>query len=290
MGSRFNIVLPLDKKENGKEIFHSVQKEVLRIDKKLSYFNEESTVYKINQNACKTCMELDNEMIDIIQICIDYSKLTYGAYDITLRPVIEKTVKSGNHVGADDNEGKSYLDKIVFNKNKKTIFFESNKVKIDLGGFGKGYALEKIKPLLDSAPIENAFVSFGESSILVKGKHPGGKNWQVGIKDLTNKKEPLHTFHLFNNSISSSSNYYVNDSGQLCRKINVISPFTYKPVEEKKVTSVQSVSPLQAEILSTAFLVMNENLINRTLKKVNKVEAVVVSYHGNKSCKKTFRA
>jgi len=86
---------------------------------------------------------------------------------------------------------------------------------------------------------------------------------------------------LSNSSMSSSSNYYADDNGQLCKKINVINPFTKKPVEDFALASVKSDSPLQAEILSTAFLVMDDEKIKETLKQINNVEAVKIRYIEN---------
>lgn len=288
MGSRFNAVFLSCDQEVCEKLFRLIQNEVFRIEQKISYFNPESEVFKINRTADKTDVNLDEELFGIIETCIEYSKLTFGAYDITLRPIIENLNKNGGFVLTNEDVNKSHLHEIVLNEKNKSIFFKSEKVKIDFGGFGKGYALEKIKHLLDNSPIQNVFISFGESSILAKGQHPSGKKWQVGIKDLGNYKESVHVFELSDESISSSSNYYLDDSGQICRKINVIDPTTFKPADQLAIACVKSYSPLQAEILSTAFLVMNDNQIYETLKSIKGLEANKIYFFNDKSINKNF--
>jgi FAD:protein FMN transferase len=287
MGTRFNIVLPNCNEEVCVRLFNLMQAECKRIEWMLSYFDSASDVFKINESASKSFVPLDDELSNIIKICLEYARITSGAFDITIRPVIEYL--GSNSSVTDEEVMKSYLNQIELNNEEKSIHFKSNKVKIDFGGFGKGYALEKIKPLLNRSSIGNAFISFGESSIMVKGKRPDGNDWQVGIKDILDKENSLHTFSFSDSSISTSSNYYVDDAGQLCKKINVISPFTKKPVEDVSVVSVKSDSPLQAEILSTAFLVMDDEQIFETIKKLNNVEAVKIFYNENKPLVKYYK-
>jgi FAD:protein FMN transferase len=287
MGTRFNAVFPNCDEDICARIFNLMKSECERIEFMLSYFNPASDVAKINESAGKSFVALNNELFDIISTCIKYSDLTSGAFDIALRPVIENLK---NDSSAESEETVIFgMNQIELDEEKKTIRFKNEKVKIDFGGFGKGYALEKIKILLDNSPVENAFISFGESSILVKGKRPDGNDWEVGVKDFYNSESSLHTFILSNSSISSSSNYYVDDNGQLCNKINVMNPFTKKPVEDLAVASVKSDSPLQAEILSTAFLVLDDEKINEVLKQIKKVEAVKIIYVENEPQIKIYK-
>jgi FAD:protein FMN transferase len=286
MGTRFNVVFPGGSEEVCSRLFMLVKAECERIENMLSYFDPMSDVSKINEGAAKFLIGLSDELFSIIETCVKYSVVTFGAFDITLRPVIEclendPSEQSEETVASD-------MDQIELDRENKTIHFKNEKVKIDFGGFGKGYALEKIKSLFDDSPIENAFISFGESSITVKGKRPDGNDWQVGIKDFLNGEKSLHTFSLSDSSISTSSNYYVNDASQLQSKINVINPFTKKPVEDLAVASVKSDSPLEAEILSTAFLIMNEEQIFETMKKLNNVVAVKIIYIDNQQNIKIF--
>lgn len=280
MGTRFNAVFPNGDEDICVRIFNLMKSECERIEFMLSYFNPASDVAKINESAGKSFVVLNDELFDVISTCFKYYKLTSGAFDITLRPVIENLKNDSS--AKNEETVISGMDQIELDEEKKSVHFKNDKVKIDFGGFGKGYALEKIQLILEKSSVENVFISFGESSILVKGKRPDGNDWEVGIKDFYDKEKSLHTFSLSNSSISTSSNYYVDDNGQLCNKVNVINPFTKKPVEDLAVASVKSDSPLQAEILSTAFVVMDEEKIKETLKQINNVEAVKIKYNENK--------
>jgi thiamine biosynthesis lipoprotein len=285
MGSRFNAVFPSNDEEVCEHIFNSIQHEVLRIESKLSYFYPGSEVNKINKTACKSSVKLDDELFTILETCMNYSKKTFGAFDITLRPVIENIEQNDKGSAC---AGQSHLHQIELDRINKSVRFSSDKVKIDFGGFGKGYALGKIKLYLDNSPLENVFISFGESSIYGKGRHPHGDCWTVGIKDLFNTNGSLHLFDLSDSAISISSNYYLNDSGELHSKVNVINPLTGKPADGVSIAGVKSDSALEAEILSTAFLVMEDAQIQETINMLKRTEAVKIRYSGITPVKKFY--
>ena len=50
---------------------------------------------------------------------------------------------------------------------------------LDFGGIAKGYALEKVRNILQAAGVENALLNFGDSSVLGMGHHPLGPCWEV---------------------------------------------------------------------------------------------------------------
>src|SRR5690606_6742188 len=51
----------------------------------------------------------------------------------------------------------------------------------DLGGIGKGYALDKAQIILDDWDIENALLNAGTSTVLCRGSGPDSKGWLVGV-------------------------------------------------------------------------------------------------------------
>ncbi len=50
---------------------------------------------------------------------------------------------------------------------------------LDFGAIAKGYALERVRKILDEAGVRNALLNFGGSSALGMGHHPLGPHWEV---------------------------------------------------------------------------------------------------------------
>ncbi|NIR92512.1 MAG: FAD:protein FMN transferase, partial [Gammaproteobacteria bacterium] len=78
---------------------------------------------------------------------------------------------------------------------------------------------------------------------------------KVGLNNYLNPGNSLHTFMIRDGSMSTSSNFYVDDNGELQNHRHVINPASGFPVEECVSVSVTAESAVVAEILSTALLV-----------------------------------
>ncbi|MYN10164.1 FAD:protein FMN transferase [Massilia sp. FT127W] len=104
-------------------------------------------------------------------------------------------------------------------------------VRLDLGGYAKGYALDRAAAILRAARVEAALVNIG-GNVLAIGQ-PGGRPWQVGIR---NPRAPaaagntLCTIPLFDNeAIGTSGDYerFVLEGG--LRRPHIIDPRTGMP-------------------------------------------------------------
>jgi FAD:protein FMN transferase len=110
-------------------------------------------------------------------------------------------------------------------------------LQINLGGFVKGYALDKAAHYLRSARVNNALVNIG-GNIIALGKH-GEKSWRVGIQH-PRKPAPMAVLDLPSGwAIGTSGDYqrYFELGGK--RFCHVINPDTGAPVQ-----NIQSVTVL----------------------------------------------
>lgn len=100
-------------------------------------------------------------------------------------------------------------------------------VRLDLGGYAKGYALDRAAAILRAARVTAALVNIG-GNVLAIGQ-PGGRPWQVGIRD-PRAAATLATVGLRDNeAIGTSGDYerYVLEGGQ--RRAHIIDPRTGMP-------------------------------------------------------------
>jgi thiamine biosynthesis lipoprotein len=171
--------------------------------------------------------------------------------------------------------GDTGTDKILIDSNKNTIRFATPHVKLNLGGYGKGYALQKMQDLLKGKEVFSAFISFGESSVSCLGKHPHGDYWPVGIQDFYQKDKSIATIKLVNQSVSTSGNMEVNN--------HLIHPRTGTPVKEKMHISVKSSSAITAEVLSTALMLADDHQWEAMQEVFQEEEIIKIKYHNKKA-------
>ncbi len=253
MGTRFDVVIPNEETALCESVYNQIQQKALGLEAKLSYYDPQSMVSRINREAEIKPLRIDEQTYRAISIALNYHRLTNGVFDIC-----KAALKHGIEANAAVRSKDSALG-IVLNQNDQTIYFRWPGLKIDLGGIGKGLAMESSKNILVQVGIQNALLSFGESSVLALGKHPKGDCWKVGIPNANDPHNFLHQFQLRDEALSTSGNLHRNDDGSLTEINHIIDPETNLLVKKNKLVSVRSASPLEAEVLSTALFVVGED-------------------------------
>lgn len=226
MGTRFDILIIDQNKLKSQEIWNDMVFELQRLDRIFNRFDSTSETSKINREAILEPVHVSPEMWTILKSCREYNIRTLGLFDITL----------------DD------FSKVLLDEREHTVIFLKKEMSLDFGGYAKGYALAKIKDLIHQAGVKHCFVDFGNSSILGMGHHPYGDAWKVSIENPYNPDEALDEISLRDEALSVSGNTPAYTG-------HIVRPASGETVKERKVVSITSKEPLEAEILSTAFMV-----------------------------------
>ena len=124
----------------------------------------------------------------------------------------------------------------VMGKNKKELGFEVGSrnpaVKLDLGGYAKGYALDRAASLLRQQGINNALINIG-GNVLALGQH-GSRPWRVGIQH-PRKPGPLATLDLHDGEAIGTSGdyqrYFEFDGKRYCHLIDPRSGYPAQGVQ-----------------------------------------------------------
>ena len=275
MGTRFDFLT-----YNVDEDFFSSAKnfilnELERIELKFSRFNEESEIFRINKFAATEAVTTDGETLSLLSRCREYYLMTNKLFDITVGKFTHTNSDDVQAVGEQLSIG---TDKIILDLTESSVRFSNPMLSIDLGGIGKGYALVRISKYCIENRITNALMSFGDSSITTIGTHPHGPYWPVGIQNGYTSGEPLHTFRLKNNSLSTSGNT-PNNRMKFGDKGHILNPLTGEFQTDSKTVSIATTSPMDAEVLSTALFVGSENDKSEILSRFNVSEAIEISYN-----------
>lgn len=287
MHTRFSIVLVGVEPERAEALADAAERDLSAHERMMSRFDAEGPVSELNRRAAETAIQPPDELWEIFSLCRDYWKRTQGAFDITLwplnhlwrehlargeEPTAEAIEQARQHTG---------FDRLHFDEIAHTVRFESQGMSIDLGGFGKGFAIERIAASLRAQGVEQAFLSFGESSITVIGSHPHGPAWPVGIANMFEPSETLHTFHLRNASLSSSGTAPFNRMKGPQVFGQIIDPRSGRPLAGYRTISVVSPSGIEAEILSTALLVSPERDRAALISGFSAISAIEIVYRDN---------
>jgi thiamine biosynthesis lipoprotein len=228
MGTLFEVLLGGEDEEHLTAVAEAVLDEVVRVERLLSRFDPRSEISRINRLAARESVRVDREVADLLQVCFAAWHWTSGAFDITATSMW--------------SDGPIGLKCVRFDPDRRTIALDNPHVQLDLGGIGKGYALDRAAQLLDVHGIEHALLHGGTSSVLARGTDVDGRPWRIALRDLSGG-DPF--VELENDALSCSA---VNDQH------DIIDPTTSRPLTDSSAVSIIAPSAMQAEILSTALL------------------------------------
>ncbi|HLN00601.1 MAG TPA: FAD:protein FMN transferase [Bryobacteraceae bacterium] len=213
MGSAYSVVVYGEDRTRMEEAVDAAFAEVQRLDQMLSNYKPESELSEINRYAGEHPVAVTQEMFDLLAACVEYSRESEGAFDITVGPLMKvwgfykgtgRLPHRAEILSAMDRVG---YRNIVLDATQRTVRFAKEGTELDPGGIGKGYAVDRMVEVLKQYGVQTALVSASGSSIYGLGAPPGEKGWKVEIRDPKNEKKSVAEVYLKDESMSTSGNY-----------------------------------------------------------------------------------
>jgi thiamine biosynthesis lipoprotein len=213
MGSTYSVVIYDEDRERMETAAEKAFDEVRRLDNLLSNYKPDSAWSQINQYAAERPVEAPQDLFDLLAACLDYSRKSEGAFDITVGPLMKVWgfYKGSGHLPRREEvktalAGVGYQN-ILLDPKTRTVRFVRKGVEMDPGGIGKGYAVDRMVDVLKKEKIKIALVSASGSSIYALGAPPGESGWKIGIRDPKDEMKTVQDLVLKDESLSTSGNY-----------------------------------------------------------------------------------
>ncbi|MDE3198381.1 MAG: FAD:protein FMN transferase [Acidobacteriota bacterium] len=210
MGSTYSLVLYGEDRNKLEVASNHAFDEVRRLDGLLSNYKPESEWNRVNRDASRHPVAVSKELFDLLAACVNYSRESEGAFDITVGPLMKVWgfYKDTGHLPL-PGELKRAMEEIgyrniVLDPAKSTVFFAKSGLNLDPGGVGKGYAVDRVVDVLKKDGVQSALVSAGGSSIYCLGTPPSQPGWRIDIRDPRNGSHTSSEVTLKNESISTS--------------------------------------------------------------------------------------
>jgi thiamine biosynthesis lipoprotein len=240
--------------------------EVERLDHMMSNYIPDSELSTVNDNAADRPVAVSRELFDLLETCMDYSRKSEGAFDITVGPLMKVWgfYKGTGHL-PHRAEIKAALGLIGYQKVQLdpahlTVHFAERGMNLDLGGVGKGYAVDRVADILRHRGITSALISAGGSSIYAIGTPPSDpRGWYIRIRDPRDANKTAAEAYLKNQSLSTSGNYekFFWAEGKLYS--HIMDPRTGYPSEGVLSVSIVSPKTLDSEIWAKPYYILGRS-------------------------------
>jgi thiamine biosynthesis lipoprotein len=277
MGNRFEISIVADDPEWADECIADAVKEIQRIEKLFTTFNESSQTNLINRNAGIAPIKVDREVFDLIKRSKKISDVTQGAFDITYGSIDKRLWNFDKSMTRlPDRQAAKQLvrlinyQKIILDKKNCTVFLKEQGMRIGFGGIGKGYAAEKAKSLLQQKGINSGIVN-AAGDLTAWGYQPNGDPWTIGIADPNASRHAFSFLDITNTSVATSGNYekFVMIDGR--KYSHTIDPKTGLPVRGIKSATIICPNAEIADAMATPVMIMG---IKVGLDMINQIKGI----------------
>lgn len=233
------------------QVISEVFDEVRRLEELLSRWNPHSDVSRVEQAPAGQPVKVSADTIECVSAALRIARESGGAFDPTL-------VADG------------YLQ-IDVDRATGTITRQRDDLILDLGGIGKGYALDRAAEILRELGHSRALLDFG-GQLLALDPPPGESSWLVGIHDPRVKgsgtNSLLCSIPLVGSSLATSATYEKGD--------HIIDPQQGQAAVVALSTTVLIPDATRADAFSTALAVLGPDHADRLLDRVPGAGALIL--------------
>jgi thiamine biosynthesis lipoprotein len=253
--------------------------EMRRIDAAMSTYKPDSEISRVNERAAVAPVAISAELFDLLATSLEYSRITDGAFDITYASVgfmydFRARQRPGEGQIAAALPAVNYRH-LVLDAAGRTVRFMRPGVRIDLGGIGKGYAVDRGVEILRSLGIEHGLVNAGGDSRVIGDRR--GRDWFVGVRDPDDAGRIIDRFPVSNRAFSTSGDYerFFDEGGQ--RYHHILDPKTGRPASRVRSATIIAPTATRTDGLSkTAFILGPERALE-IYNALGDVEAILVT-------------
>lgn len=213
MGSTYSIVLYGQDPREMEAAIDAAFDEVERLDGLLSNYNPHSEWSRVNREAGKMPVRVSPELFQLVSECLEYSRQSEGAFDISVSPLIRTwgfyggTGRLPDPVEAAATRLRVGYRNIILDPSAQTVHFRIPEMEIDPGGIGKGYTVDRMAVVLRQRGIESSLIAASSSTIYGLGTPTGEpRGWRVTIRHPERPKASIAEVFLENMSLSTSGN------------------------------------------------------------------------------------
>lgn len=241
-----------------------------RGERVMSRYEATSDLSRLNRAAGIPTGVRSAELARILRTARNLSRRLEGAFDPTVGPLLDLW-RGAARCGHPPSGGT--LERALARVGSGALRVTGDRIAlprrgmaVDLDGFAKGLALDRIASTLRRDGCASAFLNFGESSLMAIGRPPEGR-WRVVLRD------PLGgfvgEFTLRDRACSTSATFGQRLQVGSRTVGHIVDPRTGQPLTRPAQVTVVAASAATAEAVSTALLVLGRGAVDRIAHRLH---------------------
>lgn len=290
MGTFARIVVVATDSSTAQKCIKAAFEQIQNVDRLMSDYKSDSEISELNQYGFERAVRLSKSTYEVLERSIRFSRLTAGAFDITVGPLVDlwRRAAEANSVPSDDQlaaaAGKVGYEKLILDPDKTSVRFATEGMRVDLGGIAKGFAVDKAIQTMQKDGALGAMVDIG-GDIRCFGAPPRGKSkWVIGLQDPNEIKAAagigggrlLLTLELKDGAVATSGDYQQFTLIEGKRHSHIIDRNSHKGAQDLSSVTIIAETATDADALATAVSVMGQKKGLELIESLDKTEAILI--------------
>jgi len=273
MATVFEILVVNDDADYASRAAYAAFDELDMIEAHLSRFLETSDISMVNALLPGQSLVLGPAAYQCIRTALEISAQTDGAFDITIGSLVDTWRDTDTHDGRPNCEeyrrdaAPAAWEMLKLDDAARTISVGSEGIELDLGGIGKGFAVDRMGEILRDWGVPRSLVHGGTSTVLALDGPNGDDGWSATLSHPRCADETIARVDLRRGAISGSG---------IEKGAHIIDPNAGWPAPGRFAAWSFSPNATWADGLSTAFMVMDLAGIQRLCTQDSAVGGIVV--------------
>ena len=282
MGTEVHITAWTDDETTAVAAFDKAFDEFDRLDALMSVWKDGSDVVRINDAAGKPAVAVSREVREVLHAAREVSEWTAGKFDVTFAALsglwkFDHDIDGRVPDRAEIAERLPFIDyrALRIDDRAGTASLARAGMKVNLGGIGKGYAIDRAVTILRDARLTDFMIQSG-GDLFVSGRR-GDRPWRVGIQDPRGASNTLFAaIEATNAAVSTSGDYerfFIRDGR---RYHHILDPGTGEPASRSRSVTIVANSATVADGLSTGVFILGGDEGMALIEKLPDIEGVIV--------------
>ena len=249
------------------------------VDRLMSIYSPGSQVHMLNEYG--VLADPHPHLLTVLKQARSLSVLSKGAFDITVQPLWltykEAAGPSGRPAQSDRLKASALVNWQRVQADVGLVRLHTPGMQITLNGLAQGYAADLALATLRARGIVHALVDMGEFSSA--GMRASQRPWTVGVNDPRDEGALAATLHLAGRSVATSGDYAAWFTPDFVHH-HIFDPATGESPQELSSVTVVAPTAMEADGLSTAFMVMGARKAHALAAKLANVDLMTINKRG----------
>jgi len=284
MGTEWSIIFYAPDKTTAEAASKAAFARVAELDRVMSDYNPKSELMRLcakNDAEPGKPIRVSGDLLAVLARADLAARASDGAFDITVGPMVKlwRVARKVKEL-PDAKELRAAKELVGFklieiDPKESAVKLAKAKMRLDLGGIGKGFAADAALDVLKNHKLPQALIA-ASGDITVGDAPPGRDAWEVEIAPIT-KGQPDRKLKLVNASVSTSGDLFQHVEIDGVRYSHVLDPKTGLGLTGRRSATVIAPKGWQADAYTKVASVMPPEAAMTALMKTEGIEMSIVT-------------